>query len=219
MTVKPKIAIIDYGMGNLRSVSKALELCGAVIDIISQADQIENYNAIVLPGVGSFAPAIKIIQETGLDIAIKKHLQNNKMFLGICLGFQLLFSQSYEEGTHKGLNIIKGTVEKFVPEEKKRLIIPHMGWNKINISDNKFAKQMYKDVTNNEYVYFVHSFYCKPEKKNIIATTTNYSIDFCSSIAIDNVWGCQFHPEKSSTIGLTILKNFVKKCEDYNVGN
>ena len=94
-----------------------------------------------------------------------------------------------------------------------------MGWNKINISDNKFAKQMYKDVTNNEYVYFVHSFYCKPENKNLIATTTNYSVDFCSSIATDNIWGCQFHPEKSSTIGLTILKNFVSKCEDLHAGN
>lgn len=219
MTTKPKIAIIDYGMGNLRSVSKAIELCEADVDIITEPKQIENYNAIVLPGVGSFAPAIKIIQDTGLDIAIKKHLEQKKMFLGICIGFQLLFSQSHEEGIHKGLDIIKGTVEKFVPKTNEKLIIPHMGWNNINISNNKFAKQMYKNIQDNEYVYFVHSFYCKPENKNIIATTTNYSIDFCSSIAIDNIWGCQFHPEKSSNIGLAILKNFVSKCEDSNAGN
>jgi len=217
--MKPKIAIIDYGMGNLRSVSKAIELCGAGVDIITEADQTENYNAIVLPGVGSFAPAIKIIKDKGLDIAIKKHLDDKKMFLGICLGFQLLFSHSYEEGTHKGLDIIKGSVEKFVPKENEKLIIPHMGWNTINISDTKFSKQMYKNINNNEYVYFVHSFYCKPENKNLIATTTNYSVDFCSSIATDNIWGCQFHPEKSSTIGLTILKNFVSKCEDLHAGN
>ena len=217
--MKPKIAIIDYGMGNLRSVSKALELCGADVGIITEPKQVEDYNAIVLPGVGSFAPAIKIIQDTGLDIAIKKHLEQKKMFLGICLGFQLLFSQSYEEGTHKGLDIIKGTVEKFIPKTNEKLIIPHMGWNNINISNNKFAKQMYKNIQDNEYVYFVHSFYCKPENKNIIATTTNYSIDFCSSIATENIWGCQFHPEKSSNIGLAILKNFVSKCEDPNAGN
>lgn len=214
MSEKPKIALIDYGSGNLRSVSKALELCGAEVDIICRACQIENYNAIVLPGVGSFAPAIKIIEDKGFDTAIKKHLEQKKMFLGICLGFQLLFSQSYEQGTHKGLDIIKGSVEKFVPRKNEKLIIPHMGWNKINISDNKFAKEMYKNVNDAEYVYFVHSFYCKPENKNITATTTDYSVNFCSSIATENIWACQFHPEKSSSTGLVILKNFVKKCED-----
>lgn len=212
-----KIAIIDYGMGNLRSVSKAIELCKASVDIISEPEQIKEYNAVVLPGVGSFAPAIKIIKDKGLDTAIKKHLEQKKMFLGICLGFQLLFSKSYEEGIHEGLDIIKGSVEKFVPKPGEKLIIPHIGWNTINISENIYAKQMFKGINNNEFVYFVHSFYCKPEDKKIIATETNYSIDFCSSIADENIWACQFHPEKSSNTGIAILKNFVSKCEDSNV--
>jgi len=215
--MKPKIAIIDYGMGNLRSVSKAVELCGAQVDIISEATQIKNYNSIILPGVGAFEPAIKILKEKKLDIAIKEHINNKKMFLGICLGYQLLFSQSYEDGLHEGLNIIEGTVEKFVPKQNERLIIPHMGWNKIFISkENETAQQMYKDIKDESYVYFVHSYFCKPKDKKYIATTTNHSIDFCSSICIDNVWGCQFHPEKSSTIGLQLLKNFVSKCEVKN---
>ena len=121
-----KIAIIDYGMGNLRSVSKAIELCKAYVDIISEPEQVKNYNAVVLPGVGSFAPAIKIIKDKGLDIAIKKHLEQKKMFLGICLGFQLLFSKSYEEGLYEGLDIIKGSVEKFIPKPDEKLIIPHI---------------------------------------------------------------------------------------------
>lgn len=211
--MKPKISIIDYGMGNLRSVSKALELCGAVVEIITEAKQIQNYNAIVLPGVGSFAPAIKIIKSKKFDIAIKKHIKSGKMFLGICLGFQLLFTKSYEEGEYKGLDIIKGTVKKFKPKRNKRLIIPHMCWNKINKSENPYAKQMYKNIKNKTYFYFVHSYYCAPRDKRLIATTTNYDIDFCSSIATKNIWASQFHPEKSSTAGLEILKNFVKKVK------
>jgi len=211
--MKPKIAVIDYGMGNLRSVSKALELCGADVEIITEAKQIQNYNAVVLPGVGSFAPAIKIIKSKKFDVAIKEHIKSGKMFLGICLGFQLLFTKSYEEGEYKGLDIIKGTVKKFKPKRNKRLIIPQMCWNKINKSKNPYAKQMYKNIKNKTYFYFVHSYYCVPRDKNLIATTTNYDIDFCSSIATKNIWGSQFHPEKSSTNGLVILKNFVKKVK------
>ena len=215
-----KIAIIDYGMGNLRSVSKAVEFCGAQCDIITESAQIKNYTSIILPGVGAFEPAIKILKEKKLDIAIKEHILNKKMFLGICLGFQLLFSASYEDGLHQGLNIVEGTVEKFVPKRNERLIIPHMGWNKIYISKtNKTVKEMYNGIKDENYVYFVHSYFCKPIKKEYIATTTNHSIDFCSSIAIDNVWGCQFHPEKSSTVGLQLLKNFVSKCEEQNGSN
>ena len=218
--MKSKIAIIDYGMGNLRSVSKAVELCGGNVDIISDADNIKNYNSIILPGVGAFEPAIKKLKQNGLDVAIKEHIQNKKMFLGICLGFQLLFSESYEDGLHKGLNIVEGTVEKFVPKQNEKLIIPHMGWNKIFISEtNKTTKEMYKNIKDESYVYFVHSYFCKPANKEYIATTTNHSIDFCSSIAIDNIWGCQFHPEKSSEIGLQLLKNFVSKCEVSNGSN
>lgn len=210
-----KIAVIDYGMGNLRSVSKAVELCGAEVDIITEADQVETYNAIILPGVGAFEPAIKIIKNKGFDTAIKEHISKEKMFLGICLGYQLLFSESYEDGLHKGLNIVEGSVEKFIPKKNEKLIIPHMGWNKISISkENKTAQEMYKNINDGEYVYFVHSYYCNPTDKSWTATTTNYSIDFCSSIARKNVWGCQFHPEKSSDVGLKILKNFVEKVKD-----
>ncbi len=210
-----KIAVIDYGMGNLRSVSKAVELCGAEVDIINEANQIEKYNAIILPGVGAFEPAIKIIKNKGFDTAVKEHISKNKMFLGICLGFQLLFSESYEDGLHKGLDIIEGSVEKFVAPKNEKLIIPHMGWNKIFISkQNQTAQEMYKNINDGDYVYFVHSYFCKPDDKNWIATTTDYSINFCSSVANGNVWGCQFHPEKSSEIGLRILKNFVEHSEE-----
>lgn len=212
--MKPKIAIIDYGMGNLRSVSKAVELCGANVSIITNAEDTKNYNALILPGVGAFAPAIKKIRENDFDVAIKEHLKEGKMFLGICLGFQLLFSLSYEGGVHKGLDIIKGNVRKFIPKRTEKLVIPHMGWNTLNISQtNKSAKQMYKGIAPQSFVYFVHSYYCQPTDKSLIATTTKYSIDFCSSVAHDNIWGCQFHPEKSSTIGLQILKNFIAQCE------
>jgi glutamine amidotransferase len=211
--MKPKIAVIDYGMGNLRSVSKAIELCGANVEIITKAKQIRNYSAIVLPGVGSFAPAIKIIKSKKFDVAIKEHIKSGKMFLGICLGFQLLFTKSYEEGVYKGLDIIKGTVKKFKAKRNKRLIIPHMCWNKINKSKNPYAKQMYKNIKNKTYFYFVHSYYCDPRDKKLLATTTNYDMDFCSSIATKNIWASQFHPEKSSTAGLAILKNFVKKVK------
>ena len=215
-----KIAIIDYGMGNLRSVSKAVEFCGAQCDIITEATQIKNYTSIILPGVGAFEPAIKILKGKKLDTAIKDHILNKKMFLGICLGFQLLFSKSYEDGLHQGLNIVEGTVEKFVPKQDEKLIIPHMGWNKIYISKtNKTAKEMYNGIKDENYVYFVHSYFCKPIKKEYISTTTNHSIDFCSSIATDNIWGCQFHPEKSSIVGLQLLKNFVSKCEGQNGSN
>lgn len=212
--MKQKIAIIDYGMGNLRSVSKAVELCGADVDIITEANKISRYNSIILPGVGAFEPAITKLKSNGFDKAIKEHISNKKMFLGICLGYQLLFSQSYEDGLHEGLNIIEGTVEKFVPKQNEKLIIPHMGWNKIFISNtNKVATQMYKNINNESYVYFVHSYFCNPKDNKYIATTTNHSINFCSSIAIDNVWGCQFHPEKSSNVGLQLLKNFVFEVE------
>lgn len=212
--MKPKIAIIDYGMGNLRSVSKAVELCGANVNIVTNPEEIKKYNAIILPGVGAFAPAIKKLRESKFDIAIKEHLKENKMFLGICLGFQLLFSLSYEDGLHKGLDIIKGNVRKFIHKKKEKLIIPHMGWNTLNISQtNKSAKLMYKDINPQSFVYFVHSYYCQPTDKKLIATTTRYSVDFCSSVAYDNIWGCQFHPEKSSSVGLQLLKNFIAQCE------
>lgn len=212
--MKTKIAIIDYGMGNLRSVSKAVELCGANANITTKADELKKYNALILPGVGAFAPAIKRIKENNFDIAIKEHLKEEKMLLGICLGFQLLFSLSYEGGVHKGLDVIKGNVRKFIPKRTEKLIIPHMGWNTLNISQtNKAAKQMYKGIDNQSFVYFVHSYYCQPTDKRLIATTTKYSTDFCSSVALDNIWGCQFHPEKSSETGLKILKNFISRCE------
>ena len=153
--MKPKTAVIDYGMGNLRSVSKALQLCGAEVDIISSADEVKKYNSIVLPGVGSFGPAINIIKSKGLDVAIKEHIADKKMFLGICLGFQLLFSESFEDGIYKGLNIIEGTVEKFVPKQNEKLIIPHIGWNSIEINPES---RLLSGINNDSYVYFVHSF-------------------------------------------------------------
>ncbi len=203
------IAVIDYGMGNLRSVLKALEFAGANAFISDDPQKISGSSAIVFPGVGSFGPASDNIKKQELEGIILDSIFKGKHFLGLCLGFQLLFDISYEEGRHKGLGVIKGEVKKFEPKEK--LKIPHMGWNSVEIKDP--GKIMFKGIEDNSYFYFVHSYYGLPEDKNVFSGSSFYGIDFCSAIVKDNVWGCQFHPEKSSENGLKLLKNFVQEVE------
>jgi imidazole glycerol-phosphate synthase subunit HisH len=213
------IAIIDYGMGNLRSVAKALESLGADVKITASPDVIKKASGVVLPGVGAMPDAMKALQKAKVISSIKKTIAEDKPFLGICLGLQLLFETSEEGGGCKGLGIFKGSVPRFdfsrLATRNSRLAtglkIPHMGWNTIKIKDQK-AKILDK-VNDESYVYFVHSYFVKPKDKKIIATTTNYGIEFCSSIAKGNLFACQFHPEKSQKLGLKILHNFVKMCE------
>ncbi len=196
------IAIINYGMGNLRSVQKAIEKVGGKAIITSDPEVVNKADKVVLPGVGAFSDAIENLKSNNLIEVIKETIDTGKPFLGICLGLHLLFTESEEDGLHQGLDIIKGRVVRFSDEVK----VPHMGWNQIKIEKDSL---IYKDVPDNSYFYFVHSYYPVPEDKSVIATITDYGIEFVSSVLKDNIFAAQFHPEKSSDLGLKILENFV----------
>ncbi|MBN1621664.1 MAG: imidazole glycerol phosphate synthase subunit HisH [Endomicrobiales bacterium] len=207
----PLITVIDYGMGNIRSVSKALELLGAKVLVTDRPRKILESDASVFPGVGSFGHAIKYLRKSKLDTTITSFIEKKKPFLGLCLGFQLLFDYSDEEGGHKGLGIIPGEVKRFCFKSSK-FKIPHMGWNIVK-PENRIGKtKMFRDIGRDSFFYFVHSYYGEPKMKESIAATTDYGFNFCSAIARDNIWACQFHPEKSSTFGLKLLKNFVSEA-------
>jgi len=206
------IAIIDYGMGNLRSVQKGFERVGRDAMVTRDPRTILSASRVVLPGVGAFPDCMRNLEEYGLIEAVYKSIASGKPFLGICLGLQLLFTESEEFGISRGLGIIKGRVVRFKgpqfgPHDSKlaTLKVPHMGWNSLSIQRRAPALQ---DVPDNGYVYFVHSFHVVPDDKSVIATTTSYGIDFVSSIWKDNIFASQFHPEKSQALGLSILKKF-----------
>ncbi|MGQ3684141.1 MAG: imidazole glycerol phosphate synthase subunit HisH [Candidatus Loosdrechtia sp.] len=203
------IVIVDYGMGNLRSVEKGFERFGFNVKVTDNLTEIRNADKLVLPGVGAFRDAMEGLRQRGLTGPIVDWIKSGKPFLGICLGLQLLFSKSYEDGEHEGLGIIPGKVVRFDFSGKKEhagLKIPHMGWNQINLK--KQDVPLLKDVPDNAYVYFVHSYYVCPEDENVIATETDYGIRFTSMIWHRNIFATQFHPEKSQQNGLTMLKNF-----------
>ena len=209
------IAIIDYGMGNIHSVNKALELFGAKTLVTNKPKDIQSCDKAVLPGVGAFDDAMHELKKQDLIAAINGHIKKKKPFLGICLGLQLLFEQSEESKGVKGLSILKGAVRKFA--QKSGLKVPHMGWNQIK-SKAQSAKfkvvecPLLKGITDNSFVYFCHSYYPAPKDANVIAATTDYGLDFASIVWQDNIYGAQFHPEKSQAIGLKMLENFVKLC-------
>lgn len=198
------IAIVDYEMGNLRSVQKALEKIGAKAVITSSPKQILKADGIVLPGVGAFSAAIQSLTKYKLISPLIRVINENRPFLGICLGLQLLFSYGEEGGRHKGLGIIKGGVKKF---RKKGLKIPHLGWNTVEIKKND---GMFQGIPNNSYFYFVHSYCVYPEETGWTAALTEYGEKFCSAVSHGNIFACQFHPEKSSQLGLRMLENFVR---------
>ncbi|MFA5088335.1 MAG: imidazole glycerol phosphate synthase subunit HisH [Candidatus Omnitrophota bacterium] len=198
------IAIIDYGMGNLRSVQKALEKSGAANVKITQArEDLERAEKIILPGVGAMGPAMDKLRQLGLLKSITQSVKDGKPFLGICLGLQLLFERSCEGGTVTGLGMLPGSVERFTA-----LKVPHMGWNQLNLRQAHCP--LFANIKSGIDVYFCHSYYVQPSDKTIIATTTDYGIDFASSVHKDNIYGVQFHPEKSQTVGLAILRNFAE---------
>jgi glutamine amidotransferase len=201
------IAIIDYGMGNLRSVQKAFERVGARAVITSDKNLIAKSEKVVLPGVGAMQPAMNKLKELDLVATIKDAIAGGRPFLGICLGLQLLFDKGYEGGEVQGLGVVRGSVTHFPPDRPK---VPHMGWNQINIQPR--ARAMYQGVEENSNVYFCHSFQVNPKNEDAqtVATSTDYYGDFVSSICKDNIWAVQFHPEKSQKVGLQILKNFAE---------
>jgi glutamine amidotransferase len=197
------IAIVDYGMGNLRSVQKGLERVGFDTVVTREVSQIRSARGVVLPGVGAFSACMENLGKFGLIEPIRELVREHKPFLGICLGFQLLFSESEEFGKQKGLELFSGKVVGFHPSEE--LKVPHMGWNRI---EKKRDSPFLEGISTGDYLYFVHSFYVVPQDPSIIATTTDYGKPFVSSIATDRMFACQFHPEKSQELGLRILENF-----------
>jgi len=204
------IAVVDYGMGNLRSVQKALEKVGYTATVTSNPQQIADAHSVVLPGVGAFKDCIHNLEKLSLIEPILQSIRSGKPFLGICLGLQVLFTESDEFGKTPGLNLITGTVVHFSQKDSSpdsRLKIPHMGWNALSFQKNL---PFFNGVEDGSFFYFVHSYYVKPEDKDVIATTTSYGVDFTSSIQKDNIFACQFHPEKSQQVGLQVLKNFGK---------
>jgi glutamine amidotransferase len=195
------IAIIDYGAGNLRSVQKALELVGADAVLTDDANTIRESSAVVFPGVGAFKSGYRGLEDRGLVPAIKDSIQSGKPFLGICLGLQLLFEESEEDGPTPGLGILPGRVVRFTGDMK----IPHMGWNRLQ---PKTRVPLFEGVPEGTYFYFVHSYYVLPDDVNVTAATTDYGVEFTSMVARDNLFAVQFHPEKSQKWGLKILENF-----------
>lgn len=203
------IAIVDYGMGNLRSVQKGFERVSYEAVVTDDPKKLAEAKAIVLPGVGAFSAAMKRLREANLADAIKREINSGKPYLGICLGLQLLFTESEEGGLHSGLDIIKGRVVRFPANLK----VPHIGWNQIEI---KKKSPILEGISDGDFFYFVHSYYAAPDDPSVIAATTNYGIDFTSIIWKDNLFALQCHPEKSQKLGLKVLSNFGKLVYDEN---
>lgn len=199
------IAIIDYDAGNIKSVEKALQKLGQEVIITRDAEEILSADKVILPGVGAFGDAMHNLRKYGLDQVIYQVVENETPFLGICLGLQLLFEKSDESVGAKGLGILQGEICR-IPD-KEGLKIPHMGWNSLHLQNDG---RLFAGLPEDSYVYFVHSYYLKAQDESIVKATTEYSTHIHASVEQGNVFACQFHPEKSSDVGLQILKNFVE---------
>ena len=197
------IAIIDYGIGNLRSVQKALEKVGAKAQITQNPTEIRQAQKVVLPGVGAMQPAMQKLKELKLIDLIQETIASGKPFLGICLGLQLLFEKSYEGGEVEGIGILRGTVERF-----SSLKVPHMGWNQIKIE--RPNARLLAGCENESTFYFCHSYFVRPKDPAVVAATTDYGVEFTCVVEQGNIFGVQFHPEKSQSQGLKVLKNFIQ---------
>ncbi|MBD0383921.1 imidazole glycerol phosphate synthase subunit HisH [Paenibacillus sedimenti] len=200
------IAIIDYGMGNLHSVSKAVERLGHAAVVTGDPEQILAADGAILPGVGAFGDAMDNLRETGLRDVVIRYAESGKPLLGICLGMQLLFSSSEEYGDHEGLGLLPGTVVRFRGDYK----VPHMGWNRLNYKQS--GSPLFRGIEEG-HVYFVHSFHAKPERADDLLAVTDYYQPVTAIVGRDNVYGMQFHPEKSGEIGMRLLGNFLKLAE------
>ena len=204
------IAVIDYGMGNLRSVQKALEHVGANVVVTNDPNLIISADSVVLPGVGAFKDCMANLTQLKLVDPIRKFIDGGKPFLGICLGLQVLFEESEEYGPVAGLGVLPGKVMKFANASSETkggppIKIPHMGWNNIEV---KKKTPLFDKLGGEPYFYFVHSYYVVPEDQSMVATVTNYGVEFVSGIQYKNIYAFQFHPEKSQTMGLSLLERF-----------
>lgn len=201
------IVVVDYGMGNLKSVANSALFLGHKVKVSSSPAIISKAGKIIFPGVGHFGRAVRELKERKLFGLLKKRIAQGVPFLGICLGMQLLLEKSQEAKGISGLGVIKGQVRKFTG---KKLIVPHMGWNQIEIRGR--GGKLLRGIKNNSYFYFAHSYYCKPENNKVVLAATSYGGRFASSLHKDNVWAVQFHPEKSQELGLKVFSNFLKIC-------
>ncbi|MCD4825146.1 MAG: imidazole glycerol phosphate synthase subunit HisH [Phycisphaerae bacterium] len=204
------IAVVDYGMGNLRSVQKALQRMGGDAEIVSTTAELAKATKVVLPGVGAFADAIDRLRSTRLDEGVIQAIRRGTPFLGICLGFQLLFDVSYEDGEHTGLGILPGKVVRFdFPSSVtgQNLKIPHMGWNQIDCAP---GCPLFAGIDNKSYVYFVHGYHAVTIGQEVVSAVTDYGYAFPSAVWSGNIFGTQFHPEKSQAVGLKMLHNFIR---------
>ncbi|MFC4768339.1 imidazole glycerol phosphate synthase subunit HisH [Effusibacillus consociatus] len=201
------IAIVDYGMGNLRSVQKAFEKVGHKAVVTSHPREVEAADGVLLPGVGAFGDAMFHLHELGLVEAVKNFAEQDKPLLGICLGMQLLFTTSEEHGHHTGLNLISGHVKRFKGDFK----IPQVGWNSLNL---KREHPLLEGVKQDDYVYYVHSYLVDPTDRNVILASSDYHGEVPGVVGYKNIFGIQFHPEKSSAVGLRMLDNFGRMCKE-----
>ena len=199
------IAIIDYDAGNIRSVEKALLALGQNVIVTADRDEILHADKVILPGVGAFGDAMEKLKQSGLDEVIREVTEKGTPFLGICLGLQLLFEHSDEAPGVEGLGILKGEILRIPDKEGYK--IPHMGWNSLHLQNDG---RLFAGIPEQTYVYFVHSYYLQAEEPEIVKATAEYGVTIHASVEKDNVFGCQFHPEKSSRYGLRILENFAK---------
>lgn len=199
------IKIVDYGMGNLRSVQKAFEKLGVDAEICSTPDELERADKMVLPGVGAFRDAIAELKKQQMVDAVKAHIAAERPFLGICLGLQLLFDVSYEDGEWQGLGLVPGKVVRF--DDRPGLKIPHMGWNRLQVGARP---SLLRGIPDDAHFYFVHSYYVVPKDESVVASRTEHGCGFVSMIARGNLFATQFHPEKSQRVGLKLLENFAR---------
>ncbi|MGE6220114.1 imidazole glycerol phosphate synthase subunit HisH [Nubsella zeaxanthinifaciens] len=209
--MKKKTVIIDYGLGNLYSIAQACAHVGSTPVITSNREEIINSDSVILPGVGAFKVAMDHLNEMNLTNTIVEFANTGKPLMGVCLGMQLLFEQSQEFGEHAGLGIIPGAVKRFPQEcNQNKLKIPHIGWNKLFKGNIEWEKTPLSEVAETDFMYFVHSYYAEPAELSSVLTYTYYQdFKYCSSVQKNNIFGFQFHPEKSGEAGLTIYKNFL----------
>ena len=200
------IAVIDYGVGNLFSLSSSLSAVGADAVVTGDAELVRRADKIILPGVGAFSDAIAKLRETGLDRVIVDEVKRGKKIMGICLGMQMLFEKSYEYGEHEGLALLRGEVVPMKGVIPDNLKVPHIGWNALSV---KKSHPVFKYTNDGDYVYFVHSYYASKCDESLLATS-EYGRELCAAVALDNISGMQFHPEKSGEVGLNILRAFIE---------
>ena len=208
------IVLIDYGIGNIKSIKNAFDVSGVKVVLSREKDVILNADGVILPGVGAFSHGMNNLFKYNLVHVIKEYVKKNKPFLGICLGMQMMLDESEEFGISKGLGLIKGKVIKLPINQTKRVKLPHISWNGISPKYNNWSNSILESIPLDSNMYFVHTFVAKPDNDDEVLSVTKYAgAEFCSSLKKNNIYGCQFHPEKSGEIGLSIIRNFIKICK------